>query len=925
VTGNRLWQRLGSDDSTKVTFGYYGDGLLYSVTPPGGNPEVVTYDPVRRNVQTVTAANGAITTHYSDAVGRDTMVTTPTTASKLQRSKIKYDIMDRVWITSTFGPQDTLGSSIALADSFVVTNTYDFEGNLTAVARSRGIHHPGELYSTFSYNEANMLASQTQSGRTESFSFDLAGNVTAHNTPLGSTYFKYDAAGRLVRRLVPQKTYQSEACDPAHAPCYYSFPTTGAGSVCIPADTAYFHYDAAGRVVGADNIHSKVRRGYNPRGAITHDTLRIRSYHSAGSSPCELSPDGVAPTSEWTIHVYPLSYHYHLDGKRGQLVHPSGSATYTYNANTGWLANVSDAGYATVAFNYDGQGRVRNVFYPGGVNDARSYTGDGRLTLRAVNSGSTLLFWDTYTYDPMDRITSVYNAYKRGMLSGALASTWYTGLGAVGEVSDHNQQTSWPEKYRVDALGNRIRRELPGARPGGHPDYAGLRFSSYDVHGRVTAVTDSVISGYDPYHLEETYSYEAGQNHRRTRYEWVAGQSVTLEQTRMYYGIENRLRVLNNHVGISVGPSNQGTLYEEHRYDALGRRILVRARRPNGCDENVHGNLGCASYVERTVWDGDQILLERRTSGGYGKNAWQLDNETPSTPAFGRVVSLLPLGVLGVDGAVGFRKEIPNTGWVWIAAHKNWRAQYELGTDVNGVPSTQWSGLPLEWLGAATTLDGSKNLHVPLAHWWGSLLSNKEDASGLNYMRNRYYDPKTGIFTQIDPIGIAGGLNLYGYANGDPVNFSDPYGLCARPGRPCPPIRPGLFGGAASQAVTPVQVRVSGSLGLPTGSCSVREGCQLGGVNLTPQYGASVDIGLKFRSAPAGEPIPTVSYGFHKHASAYLSTEEVGVSAGFGVGSAFNVTVDPNGKESETQAVESPPPVAPDATRVAPRQQPQQR
>ena len=32
-------------------------------------------------------------------------------------------------------------------------------------------------------------------------------------------------------------------------------------------------------------------------------------------------------------------------------------------------------------------------------------------------------------------------------------------------------------------------------------------------------------------------------------------------------------------------------------------------------------------------------------------------------------------------------------------------------------------------------------------------------------------------FTQQDPIGIAGGLNLYGYANGDPINFSDPFGL----------------------------------------------------------------------------------------------------------------------------------------------------
>jgi hypothetical protein len=33
------------------------------------------------------------------------------------------------------------------------------------------------------------------------------------------------------------------------------------------------------------------------------------------------------------------------------------------------------------------------------------------------------------------------------------------------------------------------------------------------------------------------------------------------------------------------------------------------------------------------------------------------------------------------------------------------------------------------------------------------------------------------IFTQEDPIGLAGGLNLYGFAAGDPINFSDPLGL----------------------------------------------------------------------------------------------------------------------------------------------------
>jgi RHS repeat-associated protein len=62
--------------------------------------------------------------------------------------------------------------------------------------------------------------------------------------------------------------------------------------------------------------------------------------------------------------------------------------------------------------------------------------------------------------------------------------------------------------------------------------------------------------------------------------------------------------------------------------------------------------------------------------------------------------------------------------------------------------------------------------------WHGSVLENKRDASGLLYRRNRMYDPATGRFTQEDPIGLAGGMNLYGFAGGDPVNFSDPLGLC---------------------------------------------------------------------------------------------------------------------------------------------------
>lgn len=46
------------------------------------------------------------------------------------------------------------------------------------------------------------------------------------------------------------------------------------------------------------------------------------------------------------------------------------------------------------------------------------------------------------------------------------------------------------------------------------------------------------------------------------------------------------------------------------------------------------------------------------------------------------------------------------------------------------------------------------------------------------FLRNRYYDPNAGQFSQGDPIGQAGGANLYGYAGNKRLSYSDPYGLC---------------------------------------------------------------------------------------------------------------------------------------------------
>ena len=57
------------------------------------------------------------------------------------------------------------------------------------------------------------------------------------------------------------------------------------------------------------------------------------------------------------------------------------------------------------------------------------------------------------------------------------------------------------------------------------------------------------------------------------------------------------------------------------------------------------------------------------------------------------------------------------------------------------------------------------------------MIEDKKDASGAFYRRARYYDPEKGRFTQEGPIGLVGGMNLYGFADGDPLNYGDPFGL----------------------------------------------------------------------------------------------------------------------------------------------------
>lgn len=48
--------------------------------------------------------------------------------------------------------------------------------------------------------------------------------------------------------------------------------------------------------------------------------------------------------------------------------------------------------------------------------------------------------------------------------------------------------------------------------------------------------------------------------------------------------------------------------------------------------------------------------------------------------------------------------------------------------------------------------------------------------TGLAYNRFRYYDPKMGMYVSQDPVGLAGGINLYSYVH-DSNSWIDLFGL----------------------------------------------------------------------------------------------------------------------------------------------------
>jgi RHS repeat-associated protein len=139
----------------------------------------------------------------------------------------------------------------------------------------------------------------------------------------------------------------------------------------------------------------------------------------------------------------------------------------------------------------------------------------------------------------------------------------------------------------------------------------------------------------------------------------------------------------------------------------------------------------------------------------YLHDGWQVVSEQTS----GSAVSYLSAGL---DEIVA-RSDSAGTTYPLVDALSSAMAL----TDAAGAVQTSYTYEPF----GKATASGASSTNT------SKYTAREDDQTGLYYYRARYYSPRLQRFISEDPIGIAGGINLYAYVGNNPVSYSDPFGL----------------------------------------------------------------------------------------------------------------------------------------------------
>ena len=713
------WPTAFSDGAGRtLQLGYDNQGLITVVSNASGQVHGTVYD-IRDRQATITDANAVTVTNGYDLIDELLAQTWPDGTSDrfgyAASGLIAYTNRDNQ--VSRYG-RDAAGRVIAVtnANNETIQLAYDPASDITSLVD--GLSHT----TSWQYNQFGWLTNKVDG---------LARNAFRYS---------YNANGWITNRWTPEKGNTG-----------YTFDNMdNLKSIVYPQLTITYTYDALNRLT-------------NMLDAVGPTTF---GYTAAGFLASEAGP--------WISNTVAYTYSQQLQTAL-TLSQPGGSCSQSYGYDSMWrMTNItSPAGAFAYSYNFQPVSTlISGISLPNGATITNSYNTLARLTQTTLNNhwGHTL---DGYShqYDSLGLRTNIVRNL------GLTSSSVNVGFDNIGQL------TGWLAKETNGTP--RMNEQLNFSYDAAHNLHlrtnGGLAQTfNVDAANELTSVTRGgtfTLSGATPAPATKvTVNGQAAQTYgdftfARTNLSLANDNNSFTNFAQNIYGVAvTNTFTLNLPSSVSMSFDNNGNLtndgtrtfgYDSENqltnvfvagqwqssfvYDGLNRRRIVR-------DFSWSGSAWVLTNEVHYIYDGNLVIQERDTN-----------NNVLVTYTRGLDLSGDPWDAGGIGGLLA-------------------------RTDTNGSTFYHSDGM-----GNVTALmDGSENivaryLYNPfgkLLGQWGTLasanamqFSSMPQHRGITLYPFRGYEPNYQRFLNQDPIQETGGLNLYRFANNNPIDWIDLFGL----------------------------------------------------------------------------------------------------------------------------------------------------
>ncbi len=765
-SSNRVTQAIDSMGRS-VSYTYDSSGRLYTVKDANGGTTTFTYDS-NNNMKTIQDARGIvyITNDYdnNNMVSQQTMVDGSTyqfryvlNGSSLTNNQATVtDPRGNVRIvnfnsdgfetsetraygkpeqqTMSYTRQPVSGLLLSTTDALNRTTAYAYDvmGNVTSVTALAGT--PEAESESFSYNGFGDVASVTDPlGRVSTFSYDSNGNmVNLTGTDGNSASLAYNTAGQPV-----------SSTDPLGNTTQLSYSGPDLSGITDPLSHQLTIFtDSAGRVAEMGNsLNANVQFAWSPSNQITSVTDPLGGVTSAV---------------------------YDANGNLMSLTDPKNTQTPTkfLRDTMDRLQSRTDPLTNSDSRAYDSGGNLIQFIDRRGKITTYQHDGLNRLTFVGfgTQSGPTYESTISYTWDAGNRLTQV---------SDSIAGTTTIGYDDFNRV-DSVTSPQGSVSYTYDAIGRRQTMTVAGQ--------ATVNYS-YDAGDRVTQITQgssTVQIGYDadgrrtsltlPNNIVASYAYDGASELIGITYTQAGSAIGDLAYT--YDSIGHRTTVSGSLAHTNLPQPIANAVYNaDNQLTQWGTTAVTYDANGNVINDGTH------AYT----WDGRNHLVAV-DNGGSASFSYDPFGRRISKTVYGLNTGYLYNGANVVQELSG---SSPSANLLSGGVDEVFARTDSSGTDSflrDGLGSTlaltdsagtiQQSYAYDPYGGTSTTGNSSTNSY--------QFTGRETDATGLYYLRARYYNPAFGRFMSEDPIGFAGGNNIYAYVGDDPLDLLDPSGL-----KPC--------------------------------------------------------------------------------------------------------------------------------------------